>query len=304
MSAGKLKIAIIGGTGLLGSNLIQLYTPDYDVRAFSRSQSVNIEKSKNTIIDFESLECELERYFEKWRPNIIINTVAVVNLKACETDKNLANIVNVEYAKKLAHIAKKNDSYYIHISTDHYYDDDKIRHSEENPRIYLNTYAQTKYLAECEILRANSKSLIVRTNIIGFRKSQNTSFFEWLMDSLENELNIDMFIDYWTSPISVHELGEIFLRMHDLKLWGVYNVGSSEVIDKYTFGIRTATRFSFSHAGIRKASINSIAGSGIVRARTLGLDVSKIESALGIKMPTIESTLDTLYDEYGVVHDG
>jgi len=298
MSAGKLKIAIIGGTGLLGSNLIQLYTPGYDVRAFSRSHNVNIEQSKNTTIDFKLLESELEKYFNKWRPDIIINTVAIVNLKACEIDKNLANIVNVDYATKLAHIAKNNDSYYIHISTDHFYDDDKIRHSEENPRIYLNTYAKTKYLAECEVLRSNSESLVVRTNIIGFRNSQNPSFFEWLLESLENGLEINLFTDYCTSPISVRELGEIILRIRDLKLCGVYNVGSSDVIDKHTFGIRTATRFGFSHAGIRKASISSIAGSGIERARTLGLDVSKIESVLGIRMPTIENTLDTLYDEY------
>ena len=293
----NIKIAIIGGTGLLGSNLMQLYSK-FDVRAFSRANSKNLEISKNTIINFDKSMTQLDNYFESWTPDIIINTVALVNLEACEKDLALANKVNCQFAKDISIIAKKYGAYFIHISTDHFFNDTKETHNEMDEIILLNNYATSKYNAENQVLNEYPHSLIVRTNIIGFRGNETKSFFEWLIEALKKSKDIKLYTNFFTSPISVNELGKILLECYTKKLFGIYNIGSTEVINKHEFGIKVAEKFNFSIKNIEKSKLTNISESKLNRALTLGLDVSKIENALEIKMPTINQTITSLNKEY------
>jgi dTDP-4-dehydrorhamnose reductase len=295
-----LKIAIIGGTGLLGSNLVKLYG-NYDVKAFSRKQSNNIENRLNCVIDPNNLVKDLDAKFTKWQPDIIINTVALVNLQVCENDYTLAYDCNVRIAKEIAELSNKWNSYFIHISTDHYYTDQQKFHSELSKIDIVNNYAKTKYIAEKEVYAINQDALIVRTNIIGFRNNEKDSFFEWLLNSLEKNIQINMYTNFFTSPISAKQLGEILIKCYHHKLEGIYNICSSEVIDKFSFGVKTAHIFDFkpdiSHSELTNSK------STVVRALNLGLDTTKIINELNIQLPTIDETLMCLYQEYNLNKD-
>ena len=281
----------------MGSNLVRLLS-NYDVKAFSREYSKNIDDIKNNIINFNNIEDELSAYFDSWKPHIIINTIAIVNLQQCEDDYDEANHINCNIAINLAKISKKYNSYFVHISTDHYYNDKCKIHDENHKVTLLNNYAKTKYNAEKEIIKYNKKYLIVRTNIIGFRKRTAKSFFEWLLNSLKQQIHINLYTNFYTSPISVNELGTILIKCYQKDLIGTYNIASCEVIDKFNFGIKTASKFGYATNNIVGSIIKNKNTTNLSRALTLGLDVSKIENILEIKMPTIDETLDTLYNEY------
>lgn len=117
------------------------------------------------------------------------------------------------------------------------------------------------------------------------------------MTSLEAQETINLYANFYTSPISVNELGNILIKCYKANLTGIYNIASREVIDKYTFGIKTAKKFGLKLDNIKKSIISNKEHS-LSRALTLGLDVSKIENDLNIKMPTIDETLNNLYKEY------
>lgn len=293
-----MKIAIIGGTGLLGSNLVKLLSNNYDVRSFSRNRASNVSDLQNYMIDFNEFENELTKHFDLWKPNIVINTVALVNLQLCENNYSLARYINCEIAVKLAKITKNNNIYFIHISTDHYYNDEYKIHNEKSKVNLLNNYADTKYSAEKEILKYNESTLIVRTNIIGFRRRNVKSFFEWLLNSLHKQEPIELYANFYTSPISVNELGVILIKCYENNLIGTYNIASKEVISKYDFGIKTARRFGCDIENITKSIIKNTESGSLKRGLTLGLDVSKIENALDIVMPTVDETLENLFNEY------
>ena len=291
-----MKIAIFGTTGLLGSNLISNYLKkEIEIRGFSKSNTKS--RLNNTVINFDNLQNELEGIFNTWKPDMIINTIALVNLQDCEDNYQLAYDSNARIAKDLCIVAKKYNSYFIHISTDHFYNDNTTKHNENDEVVLLNNYAKTKYEAEKVILSTYNSSLIVRTNIIGFRKNGIDSFFEWLLSSIKEEKDLALYPNYFTSPISVSELSGLLLLCYQKRLTGIYNIASNEVIDKYSFGIKTADKFEYPTKNITAKSLDN-SEFQIKRALTLGLDVSKIEKALQIKMPTIEETLNTLYKEY------
>ena len=295
-----MKIAIIGGTGLLGSNLVKLYSHlNMDVQAFSRNECDNINTTLNHIINFDRMNSDLDLYFQSWKPDIIINTVAMVNLSKCEKEREECYQTNVLIAQELAFIAKRYHSYYIHISTDHYYNNMKHRHNEVDSIVLVNYYAETKREAEINVLKSYEKSLVVRTNIIGFRNTKTLSFFEWLLSSLEHKENINLFNDFYTSPIYVRKLGEILLQCYNKHLKGVYNIASSNVISKYDFGIEVANKFNLSTENVKVSSIKTLKNKDdIQRASMLGLDITKIEKILNISMPSLDETLDQLLNEY------
>ncbi len=293
----NMKIAIIGGTGLLGSNLIKLFN-EYDARSFSRKQSNNVPSEVNHIIDFNNLYSELCKKFISWKPDIIINTVAIVNLQKCENYYDMANNINYNIAIEIAKISKQFKSYFIHISTDHYYNDNNKTHNEKDPIILFNNYAKTKYKAEKEVMSTYDKSLIVRTNIIGFRQSSINSFFEWLLNSLEKKEKIELYTNFYTSPIAVNKLGNILINCYERNLFGIYNIASSEVINKYEFGVKVANKFGYNIENIVRIQLKKDNQNNLKRALTLGLDITKIENALNIKMPTVKETIDSLYYEY------
>jgi len=295
-----MNIAIIGGTGLLGSNLVNLYSKlNINVLAFSRADATNIQTKYNKVIDFTNLESSLKNNFETFRPDIIINAVALVNLDKCEENIDLCQHSNVDISKVLANLAKEHKSYFIHISTDHFYQDSILKHTETEPLILLNNYARSKEEAESQILKINANALVVRTNIIGFRRTLVPSFFEWLLHSVKNQTPTHLFKDFFTSPIDVRTLGTLLLQCYEKKLTGVYNIASSEVINKFDFGLEMAKVFNLSSSCIQKSSIEKFQkNSSIQRATSLGLDVTKIETALSMTMPSIETTLKSLFAEY------
>jgi len=293
-----IKVAIIGGTGLLGSNLAKLLYKNYDIKAFSRAHSTNISGAINNIVDFNYLEDNLCSHFKEWSPDIIINTVAVVNLQQCENSYSMANYINSDIAEQIAKVATKFDSYFIHVSTDHYFNDEIKLHNEEQSVVLLNNYAKSKYNAEKKVLKAGCNVLVVRTNIVGFRRRSAKSFFEWLLDELRGKDNVYLYSNFYTSPISVNQLGEVLMKCYKASLTGVYNISSSEVIDKYSFGIEVANKFGYTLDKIIPKELENDDSNSLKRALTLGLDVSKIEMALHIKMPTIKETITSLFNEH------
>ena len=119
-----------------------------------------------------------------------------------------------------------------------------------------------------------------------------------MLRSLKNDKTINLYTNFYTSPISVNQLGKILIKCYKKTLSGIYNIASSTVIDKYGFGIKVANKFGYSTKNINATEIKRGSGNNLQRAFTLGLDVSKIENSLQEKMPTIDETLDTLYCEY------
>ena len=53
-----------------------------------------------------------------------------------------------------------------------------------------NIYAKTKYDGEKNILKVNSNALIIRTNFFGWGPSYKNSFSDFILNNLENNINI------------------------------------------------------------------------------------------------------------------
>lgn len=283
-----IKIVILGSTGMLGQELTKYFS--------SLGNEVIGVARKNADYNFDILDDnKLFECFNKEKPDIIINTIAIVNLNDCEIDKGRAYLVNSRPAYIISQYCLENNIYFIQISTDHYYTDDNDKKHSENDKIHLlNEYARTKYLAESLTL-INPDALVIRTNIVGFRGWENDTFVEWALNALKSQESINVFEDYYTSSIDIYNFSKILADLIKDKPTGIYNISSSEVFSKKDFIFSLADTFDLSCDNCHPSKINV---DGLKRATSLGLSTKKVENYLGYKLPTLIEVVTSLKAHY------
>jgi dTDP-4-dehydrorhamnose reductase len=105
------------------------------------------------------------------------------------------------------------------------------------------------------------------------------------------------FTDVFFCPLLANDLADIFIRMLENHLSGLYHVVSSESLSKYDFGLRLAERFNLDCSLINPTSVKQ-AGLKAVRSPNLTLRSDKLARVLGGSLPSVSTGLDKLFTLY------
>lgn len=297
INSSNMKIFILGSTGMLGYALMkEANLRKLEVTALAR-------RDAEICLDVTDSEA-LKRVIQSERPDVVINTVAVVNLEKCEKDPAYSYLVNARPSSILADICDKLGIYYIYVSTDHFYTHDGERkHGEDHPITIVNEYARTKYAGEC-FTTINPSALVVRTNIVGFHyhKFEQPTFVEWIIKSIETRAEITMFYDYIASSIDVRRFSQALFDLIEKKTTGILNVACRDAKSKKAFIEAMASHLRQELQNARSESVLSLRG--VPRAASLGLDVTRAERILGYALPTFDQVISSLVEEYNYNRKG
>jgi len=180
---------------------------------------------------------------------------------------------------------------FVQISTDHYYmDSTPVLHKETDAIILTNEYAISKYIGEC-FSQINKNSLVIRTNIVGVRSNLlKPTFVEWAIDSIYNDVPMNLYYDMFTSPIHVDHFSEFLDYLIVKDGCGVYNLSGREVVSKEQFIVKLFNKMHPSKGSLKAAS-SSVLSSDITRANSLGLNVTKAETKIGKCLPNIDDCI-------------
>ena len=277
------SVLIIGGTGLLGP---------YFVDEFSKfSKVITCGKSKGDFVfDLTNID-HMKFIIKKTSPKLIINLAGYTNVEACEKNEKEAYSINVNIPKNIVNSIKL-DTYFIHISTDQVYPNGKgdFKETDSSP---FNIYGKTKFIGEQESLK-HQKSLVLRTNFFGLSRTEDRkSLSDFFEDAFRKQIPINMFSDMIFSPLHMTTLAQIARECYEISLQGLFNVGSREGLSKADFGLKIGKHF-----GLSTKNATIIKSSDILnrapRALNLTMDVEKIETALGKKMPKLINEIQKL----------
>jgi len=291
-----MRILITGTGGLLGSNLA--------LEAASRHTVFGVDRScpqKTTA--FTPMVADLldpgvvERILDDTQPDWVIHCAAQANVDACEHDPENARKLNTELPRKLAHHVARGGARMLHVSTDAVFDGQKGEYGEEDPPNPLNIYAQTKLAGEYGVLETSLDAIVARINIFGWSPSGRRSLAEFFYNNLEAGNPIKGFVDVLFCPLLVNDIADLFLKMLDRGLSGLYHVVSSESISKYDFGVAIARRFGYDPDLITPVSVSQ-AGLKAIRSTNLTLRVDKLIHDLGVVPPGLSPGIDRFYTFY------
>jgi dTDP-4-dehydrorhamnose reductase len=293
--AGK-TIALVGSTGMFGQALAaEARHRKMEVYGLARHDA-------DFCVDISSSDF-LCASLSEIKPDIVINAAAITNLAYCEANPGDAYLVNAAPVANVADYCQRESVKLVQISTDHYYrGHDRKLHSEDHPVKLINQYAKTKFAGEA-FARTAMESLIIRTNIVGFRSwPSNPTFVEWVIESLLKKRKMTLFSDFFTSSIDTGNCAKCVFDLISRDCSGVINVGASECFSKADFIFALAEKLGLSTRNCHLGSVEQM-DSRFIRANSLGLDVTLAQSILQEKMPSLSEVINSIIEHYEKIHD-
>lgn len=287
----KLKILILGSTGLLGTSLAQLLQSD-DIHVETLTKN-----GPSTFCTDATIESNLFRVLKGHSFDVIINLIALTSVEQCEDHPNLAHRINTIVVENIAKWISLEcpGAHLIHVSSDHVYDG--IGPHKEEDTTLVNTYALTKYAAE--LATQIVSSTVIRTNFIGPSLVRGReSMTDWLFTSLVRREHIQVLDDVLFSPLTIKTLCELMRRVILDRPKGIYNLGSSLGMSKADFDFKFAKALNLDTKFMTRIESSSAKFLRARRPLDMRMDSGKFENLFGVKLPTLDEELLVAVEDY------
>lgn len=294
----KKKILITGSSGMLGKDLVEVFSADSNYKVFALSRRILKNNNRVNYIEFDlNKSKKISDLLKKINPDIIIHSAALVNVDACENNHLVADKLHIEATKKLASF-KPSQTRFIYISTDSVFDGKKGNYLETSKTHPLNYYAISKLLGEQGALKSNNNSLVIRTNIYGFHKPAGNSLFEKVISNLNNGEIINGFKDVIFNPMYTKHLAVVLKKIIEKKklINGILNIGVDEAVSKYEFSLSLAKIFR-KDINLIKPGLLKDAKLKALRPKNTTLNNSRLKNILH-RVPSLQQGLRALKKDY------
>ncbi len=293
-----MKILITGSNGLLGQKLIKLLAANNNVELLATSKGENRIKDKEGY-QYQSLDItnkeEVLNVVDGFNPDAIINTAAMTNVDACESDKELCWDLNVNAVKYFIEASEKNNSHLIHLSTDFIFDGEQGPYKEVDQPNPLSYYGESKYEAEKLLAASNIKWSIARTIIVyGIVDDMSRSnIVLWAKEALEKGNPLTIVDDQFRSPTLAEDLAMGCYLIAEKQAEGIYHLSGKNVMSIIDLVYKVADFYGLDKSivtPIKSASLNQAAK----RPPKTGFILDKAVNDLGYNPVSFEEGLKTL----------
>ncbi|MDP9974959.1 dTDP-4-dehydrorhamnose reductase [Variovorax paradoxus] len=235
MQKNRIKVLVLGATGMLGHEVLRVLNDRPQFETFGSMRSSSLRSSLPAalgdrlltgvdVLDVDGLAALLARV----KPHAVINCVGLVKQLGNADDPLAALPLNALFPHRLARLCELISARVIHISTDCVFKGDRGFYKESDIPDAVDLYGRSKLLGE--LTQGNVVTL--RTSIIGRELHGQHGLVDWF---LQAQSPIKGFANAIFSGLTTHELAriiaEIVLPRPELKgLWHV----SAAPIDKYS----------------------------------------------------------------------
>lgn len=219
MAPEGIRIAVLGGRGMLGSDLVQTCRQQgmipivYDLPEFDIT---DIDHMKQGVTGAD----------------IIVNCAAYTNVDGAESQAELAYRINAEAVGQLGTIASQAGKWVLHISTDFVFDGhgDKpyVETDYPNP---INTYGKTKLAGEQLLARSGCEYCIVRVQWT--YGSAGNNFVTKLIQRAKSQDTLKVVDDQTGSPTATIEVARAVCELLRKKPEGIYHFASDGYVTRY-----------------------------------------------------------------------
>lgn len=277
---------------MLGSSIIYELNGKYEIFGIDRIPSGN--KLYNELILDLTCHDKLGLAIKSINPDYVIHCAAITNVENCENDYSLAYTTNALATKNLVSLLA-GEVKTVYISTDSVFNGESGNYVEDDLPSPLNNYAKTKLAGELFIEGLTKNHIIIRTNIFGWNRVRGESFAEWVVHSLDQNKQINMFNDVFFSPLYTNTLAGYIDRLLDINFTGRIHLASLNTMSKYDFGVRLAKIFGLNQSLITPSSIEK-SSLKARRPKNTSLRLIKAER-LFMNLTTIENEIKKFYQD-------
>ncbi|HBC86875.1 MAG TPA: dTDP-4-dehydrorhamnose reductase, partial [Lentisphaeria bacterium] len=263
------KIAILGGRGMLGTDLAKLAKSAgldvavFDLPEFNITRPSDIQKAVSSA-------------------DIIVNCAAYTHVDKAETEKDLCRDVNAIAVGALGKAVRKQGKYLIHLSTDFVFGDKSSKKlNESDPPNPLSWYGSTKLEGEDLLKASKCRHATVRVEWTYGRTGVN--FITKLLDAAAKFPKLKVVGDQVGSPTWTVDVSRALLCLAAKQAEGLYHFSADGYVNRFE-----VAKFILDSKNLKKelsSCLSSDYPTPAKRPSNSRFDCSKIDKILDFKRP-------------------
>jgi len=264
MVTNDTRIAILGGRGMLGTELAKICRQEgFDVTVFDLPEFdiTNSQQLKEVLSTTKT----------------IVNCAAYTNVDGAESEAELVYQVNSEAVGRLGVLVREANAWLLHVSTDFIFDGRLDRpYVETDPPNPINEYGKTKLAGEQLLGHSGCHHCIIR--IEWTYGAAGNNFVTKLIKRTKTDKTLKVVDDQIGSPTATTEVAKVICELLRIKPKGVFHFASAGYVSRYEMA-----KFIFDNLSIDVTLLpckTSDYVSVAVRPLNSRFDCSKIEALL------------------------
>lgn len=207
------KVAIIGSTGQLGSDISDVFGEDALPLSHDEIEIKDINNCRRVLKDTD----------------VVINCAAYVKVDESENNPEEAFMVNAIGARNVALVCNERKMKNIYISTDFIFDGEKNKpYQEDDQPNPIDVYGLSKYAGEILTRNYCTKFYIMRSaSLYGEKgaRGKEGNFVDWMVKKANNNEIIKVVDDIVMSPTYTKDAAEMVKNIIEKELpYGIYHV--------------------------------------------------------------------------------
>ena len=291
-----MNIIVTGGSGQLGGAIQRMVSSIELPHTFTFPSRQELDLSSSI---------SLKEFFQNNRFDLIINCGAYTKVDEAEFDRESALRVNCYAVEELAEIAKKNNSKFIHISTDYVFEGNNINPIQENyPTNPINYYGESKLEGEKILQKIMPfNALILRTSWVYSETGKN--FLKTIIRKSHEVETLKVVDDQFGSPTYSADLAEVVIKIvgddqfiNNQEKTEIYHYSSEGRINWFDFAMEILkhTQSNCIIESIKTKDFPTPAS----RPKNTYLDKAKVIQRFGLKIKPWKDSLKVCIDKiYG-----
>jgi len=289
-----LKFLVTGSAGLIGSQIVKdLIQKNHTV--YSCYHDKKPLQGIPTPLDLSN-ENQIIQTLSTTKPDRIIHLAAMTNVDLCETENELATIINTKATETLAKQAAKQKIFFLYVSTDYIFDGINGMKKEVDSSNPLGFYGKSKLEGELVLNQLASNWCIARTSTPFGIHNTKKSFPLWIKENLEAKKEISVLTDQFTSPTYVPNLSKMLIEIAIRQIIGIIHVSGATRISRYALAELVADKLHLDKIFLIPTKIDDMNWKA-KRPKDSSLDVSLAGEILNEQPQKIEQSIELFINE-------
>jgi len=234
----KIKIAIIGASGLVGKSLLKDLLLYFGVDAQVVGTYYNNSYPNGLYLDITN-KSKMRVFIDNFRPDILVWLAGSKNIKELESDPSISHLLNEKPIINMLDILKDSltQTKIIYISSDYVFDGNRGMYTFDDVRSPRTIYGKSKVFVEDMLRDSAVKSVSLRTSAI---MSARGGFFSWLLQKIRDGECVDLYSNSIFSPTPSVSFNRAVVRIIQESLWGGELNFAGNAMTRYEFGRKVA----------------------------------------------------------------
>jgi dTDP-4-dehydrorhamnose reductase len=289
------KVAIIGGSGLLGQYLVEeavsrgheVVSTYHGGKACPGARAMSLDITDQNAV---------ESLIQTESPDRVFLSAAMTDVDDCERKPQKAFSINVEGTMNVAAVCKQSGAPLLYVSTDYVFNGLKgTKYYEFETPDPLSIYSKTKLEGERVTVDSSKRNVVCRVAVLyGWnRLSPKENFATWVIRSARAGKELSLFEDQFVTATYAPHCAKVLCEVSERGLKGVFHASGPDCLSRYQMGTIIADVFDLD-GSLLKPSKMADAKFMAQRAENSCLNTENIEAQLDMSMMSFKAGIEDM----------